>query len=450
MTSIGHDTPRPGGGDMGPVGGNAPLTGNVSPPAAGLPDNREVDTLSEAQYLIDAIIANASNPILSAPNNSNISLSGGGVEFGMSVMQQLHDIKMGILDGWSKNIREIAEREERDRNSPEYKAKLDRESSQYLAELARMSPEASMNAALSSPEFMKMVSQLGPIDKTNVTESARAYATVSGVESFAAQRGAAAAGLIGMMGGVGGVAVIDTVIQGNPLVDSVNQIAQAVSTASQTTVSGASAAIQIDYSAMLAMMGGFFSANILQFTNAEAVSGTAKGQVKNLAYAQKFAENTRTLVNDPEFDSFLRNNIIPRVPGFAALSETQQMQMADKLTAMIKIVLLASAVAVLSKAETGWINPAEFKDLVAGKVNFGKQNDIRNLLVADLQGQMAALNRAAPGTNDKLIDALAAVFAKQNTTGERTIDERMMRTVRTFEEVGHYLDAQRPISSSTG
>lgn len=427
-------------------------TGPVSPPSSGTVDDLQVDTQSRSKQEIESVVANAAFPILSTPINVSSSSNGNGVgevSFGAKIFQQIEDIKMSILDGWSKNLKEIAERDERDRNSPQFKAMLDRQTSQYLAELARLSPAASINAAISSPEFARAIQQLSPAEKTNLTENTRAYATISGVESYSAQNGAAAIGMLAMMGGIGGVAAIETVVQGNALVTSVQDIAGAMVTTAQSIVPGATEAFAANTNAMLIMMGGFFSQNVLQFSYAETVKEAAKKNhpPKGLDVAQNFAKNTISLVSDPGFSAFIRNHVISKMFGSEKLTEAQK----DQLTSLVKIVLLGTAIGVMSKTEMGWINPTQFKDIVEGRVNI-EGHDIRHTLIAALIAESDLLDNAGSAVRarkDSVINALGNVLSSLNTKGKREVDENMMKTVDIFQKVGEFLDGNRPISAGT-
>lgn len=431
-------------------------TGNVSPPAAGIADDREIDTQSRSRQEVDAVIANSANPMLSMPVHVTISLSGNAAVSGVAsasftakMFQQIEDIKMSVLDGWSKNIKEIAERDERDRNSPQYKAKLDRQTSQFLAELARMSPEASINAAINSPEFGKILQKVSPLEKAALTESTRSYATISGMQSFSAQQGAAAAGMLAMMGGIGGVAGIETVIQGNTVVTTVENVAGSLTNVTQSIVPAASQAMVADMNAMILMMGTFFSDKIMSFSAAEtAVNAAKKGEKpKSLDVALNFSRNIVSLVTDPGFNAFINNHVISRMPGADKLSETQK----EQLTSLIRIVMLGTAVGLLSKAEMGWINPAQFKEIIAGRTTLDGPHDARHNLIAALMKESESLDKAGSSVKARknaVIDGLGKALASLNTSGKREVDSRMMDIVAIFEKVGANLNAQLPISAS--
>lgn len=458
MSSVQDFDRPPQTGSTAPVAPTTP-TGNVSPPAAGVVDNR--DSISKSQSETDSVIANSSIPVLTPPVFGGLTLSGdsssgsvgsvSGAAFTQHTMNQIDEIKSSILDGWVKNLQEIAARRERERNSPEYKAMLDRESSQYLAQMALKSPEASINAAINSPEFVRLLNQVTPAEKTALTESTRAYATISGVKDYAVQQGAAASGMLAMMGGIGGVA-IDTVISGNAMVTTIENIGGALAMGAETLVQGIAAGVTASYNAMLMMLGGFFSQQILQFSLAETASkASARGEkAGDLETAKTYAKNIISFVSDPGFNSFVRLHVLSKMSGADKLTEAQK----DNLTSNLKIMLLGTAVALLTKAETGWINPTELRDLMTGKVEL-PAGDIRGVLIAAVRAELNYLGpnvkfKGPDGKETDMIEVLGNVFAKRNTDGKRVVDQDMMKVVSTVKGVNEYLDAGRPISAAVG
>lgn len=128
----------------------------------------------------------------------------------------------------------------------------------------------------------------------------------------------------------------------------------------------------------LGMIGAIFGAGVQYFTVAEiAAKGTeGKEEKKGSIFAEGYAKNMKDLINSPSFNSYLMAIVTQNVAKGESISPEGVLER----VAMVKMILLASALAILYQAEAGKMTGDEFAGMLDKTIKFEEKN-IRSTLV---------------------------------------------------------------------
>lgn len=135
------------------------------------------------------------------------------------------------------------------------------------------------------------------------------------------------------------------------------------------------AAVSVDdFRAELGLIGGLMAMMNQITTEGVAAAGTVRAKPIDLDYARNYAKNVIQVVNSNEIDAFLRGTLIARIEKTGPVDEERQ----EQLIKIVKIVLLAMALGMLYRVQTGWITGREFSDMISGQMQFA-DNEIGRL-----------------------------------------------------------------------
>jgi len=353
------------GGAFGQVagsGGVIPSFGTAdAAPGAIKKGYSEQDVISSAaleQAMMAYMIRSADVPVLdpSAFDSSVSAVSGAESRFAMMQMESLHRITMSMLDAWSDNITEIAERTRREDSNPIHLAKVEE------ARRDRLGIVESFRSA---------------VDNISKSENPNALALV-------ATSLVITAGFTGYNAGVTDV-VSTNMVSFTPQVDEMSGV-----------FSQQAGLMQGDMRAELSMFGALMVNLAVRYTEIEGMN-TSKSTDPRLA-ASSYADKILKIVNSDQIGTFLMALLVSKGESSQQISPER----AAQLSATVKTILLSTALAALYKATYGGMTPQEFKDLMTGKM--APKTEQESLLVSSLRQNLAAMD---PSEKESLIDGLA-------------------------------------------
>lgn len=237
--------------------------------------------------------------------------------------QSKHDIIMNMLDGWIKNIREIGEQSEKDYQKKTIEA-MDLAFRTYRD---HGNPQKDVNFPLFSVGLI--------IVGTGITQAMLPNKIDPGVTQI----------------GVNPVLNMYT----HAIVPNMNEMVA------------------------LGMIGAIYGAGIQYFTVAEIAAKGATGdkeKPKDNVFAQGYAKNMISLVNSSSFNSYLMAIVTQNIPK----GQTVSPESAFERIAMVKMILLSSALAILYQAEAGKMSGEEFAGMLNGTIKFEAGNIRANLV----------------------------------------------------------------------
>lgn len=311
------------------------------------------DQLSQSdQDLVIQYILSAQFPVLMPPQLVNQTNSSNSIEGAISASvalkagQTQHDIITKMLDTWLASIKQIAE----DNKRADEKRVIDKMAIAH--------------------EVYKKQEAVQPNDNFPIF----------------------AVGLIMVGTGIQATMIPDQVVgnvQFNPVVSMYNKVAMPVIA---------------DINVQLGMVGAIFAAGIQYFTIAQMASGAANGKVaqKDLNFAKGYAENMLGLVASASFNQYLSAIVAQSVPKDTVTSPQRSIE----LVAMLKIILLSSALAMVYKAEAGKMTGTEFAGMLSGNIKF-EAGDVRSSLITQIKSNLKLLS---PKDQEKFLLTLLEYF----------------------------------------
>ena len=157
-----------------------------------------------------------------------------------------------------------------------------------------------------------------------------------------------------------------------------------------------------DMRAELGLIGAMFSAGIKYFTVAQAAAEGSSEKLKDGAFAKGYAENIIGLISSNSFNQYLMAIVVRSIPK----GQTLDPKRSSELVAMVKIILLSSALAMLYQVETGKMKGAEFAGMLSGTIVF-PEADIRSRLIDLIRSHLKLMN---PKDREKTLTALLEYF----------------------------------------
>jgi len=142
----------------------------------------------------------------------------------------------------------------------------------------------------------------------------------------------------------------------------------------------------------------FYPAMMRTMGEAEA-SG---GQIKDASFAKDYAGQVAKLVGSEDFDAMVKYALIEKMPNADKMDEATKL----RLIAAVKLIMLMTALALVSKVEMGHLTGLDIAGMIKGEVKLPK-GDPRIPLLALIGQQLRALPRRQRAT---LLEAIFEYF----------------------------------------
>lgn len=321
------------------------------------------DELSQADQnmVLQYLFLSAQAPILIPPQavittqESGIN-SVGGVSAGTVAIlteQNKHQIIMNMLDGWIKNVREIAAESEKDYQKRTVEA-MDHAFRTYRD-----------HGGSNKDPYFSLFAVGMIIVGTGITQAI----LPTNVDPKVTQIGI------------------------NPVLDMYTQVITP----------------NMEQMVALGMIGTIFGAGVQYFTAAEVAAkesnnaANKEGQ-KDTAFAVGYAKNMIDLVNSGNFNGYLMAIVTQNIEkGGVTISPDS----AFERIAMVKMILLSSALAMIYQAEAGKMTGTEFAGMLNGTIHFAEGN-VRAQLVALIKENLGLVKDAK--VREAILNSLLEFF----------------------------------------
>lgn len=296
------------------------------------------------------------------------------------------EIINSILDSWRNSL---------ERQSIERREEL--RSPRYLAWLQTMH-EQNLPSATSYSSWLSTLPSMERAD-----EFKGKSAVVDGLSAYAQRIEAGNTDALSLLPLMTTTIVIGSTLIGQAIATTI-EVARATATSAISfgqLWENSTAMIAGDMRAELGLIGALFAGGIIYQSTVENIANPANTvQEKNMNFAQTYAKNMIKLVSNPEFTQFLNSSILYKLEKGSPLTEQRRAELA----AVVKTVLLASALVLVYKMETGKITGEEFMAMLDGQMKL-PPGDVRLNLAALLNANLALV---PSGERARLQSALAA------------------------------------------
>lgn len=311
------------------------------------------------------VVPSMNSPILAAPSQQCEAFAVASLDAtGRPMTSTIHsfvlkgeEVKNSVLEGWMNNLREIEEYVRQLLVSPMYQQLQEtlRKGDPQLGVVSGIQGAASANAAARG----EGVELLSALDRLQVLERVPSSAEVSGISPSADSSAVLVLPLTAALLAGGGVAIGTEVVQGvNPLSGVMEMVANLQPLFPTVSVQ--------DFVPLINLM----IVGPLYFNSwNEAVSSLKNRERHNhLPAIQNFSKDVIKIVTDPHF---VNHVLVNKMKGTEHLSQVDQ----DRLTRMLKVVLVGVALSLLYSAEVGKVQSGQFggmeaeelRDLLLGK-----------------------------------------------------------------------------------
>lgn len=349
-----------GGSSVQPVTGP---TSTAGPKAKIGFSSQDSISASELAALAMMLTSNAQYPILFPPADPNNVGSIGSVQNGSSIVQlsnQYHKACMSVLDSWSESIQKQADAAKAFEKSPAHLAKIDATRK----------------------------------DNLRLLDSVKDYADQMKTDGQTQGLGALTGALM-ITGAFLGVIATGIVVASTKFIESVSpQVNFAVNLATQATAN-----LSDDFRAQLGLIGAWAMGSLMNFSTIETIADKQSGKaVDDKLLAEKYGLKTMELINSNQLNLFIEGMLANRTENGKPITEERK----SELSAVLKLIMLGSALAAIYKSKTGKITGQEFSDLINGKMK--PDGDLEKQIVATIKDLIEQLN---PSEKDKVLYALA-------------------------------------------
>ncbi len=305
------------------------------------------DVWAPSDAIASTTASAADHPALSQPR-----LDLNGDAFIMNLADAKNQIINQQLDAWTKSLQIQKEIVERRLNSPQYLAEQALTSPQHLAQMAAQNPTAA-SPTERAEQLRNVPQQVAFLDGiNNYLSGYRDRLAAGSPEAIAFSPVVAVAMPIGLTSALGA----------SMAVHAIPQITAAGATVFQDVWANVMPYVNDNANAILGLFGAMFTVATVYPGPALAGVAGANEQAKDLNFAIAFAKKLLSVLNpekskssdgqiaDNEFDRLVKSLL-----GGAGK---------DGMVATLKVALLAAALAMVYKAETGNITGQEFQDMV--------------------------------------------------------------------------------------
>lgn len=298
----------------------------------------------------------AQNPTLQPPVEFNKLGLDGGI---LGLTAQYHKVVMNVLDSWAENIKKIAATAAEIEKGPQHQSKIEHERKLRLG----------------------------------IVEGVKNYADQLKSSHEDGMLGSLATALVLTGAFIGAVTVVD--VSSTLLVGVTPQIDAAVGFSTH-----ALSPLSETFAAQLGLIGAWAMGTMISYTTLESVVDKQSGKtVDDKTLAEKYATKALKMIVSPELGSFISGMLVSKTEKGAPLTNERQ----NQLAAVLKMVLLSSALAAVYMSKTGHITSDEFLSLARGtmKPEKGVETDLV-VAIKDLLDDML------PSEKVKILDALAS------------------------------------------
>lgn len=379
------------------------------------------------------VVPSMSAPILVAPSQQCEAFAVASVDASGHLMTStIHsfvlkgeEVKNSVLEGWMNNLREIEEFVRQLLVSPVYQQLQEtlRKGDPQLGVVSGIQGAASANAAARGEQ----VELLSALDRMQILERVPSSAEVSGSSPSADSYAVLVLPLTAALLAGGGVAMGTEVIQGaNPL-SGVMEMVQNLQPLFPTV------SVQDLVPLINLMVVGPLYFNSWN----EAVSSLKNRDRQNhLPAILNFSKDVIKIVTDPHF---VNHVLVNKMKGTEHLSQLDQ----DRLTRMLKVVLIGVALSLLYSAEVGKVQssqfggmePEELRDLLMGKFT---EFDPNKKLSEHEQLSASLIERAWEQLKPLSVeDRTAAVDMLLDYVGTKRDLDPMLDPAKVFDEAIH-------------
>lgn len=409
-----------------PAGGSQ--VSNEPPPAIGFEPSTSFETghstVSEIspseQKQLGEMAAEAGLPVLPQPNSS---VSSDSVAYLLAKSE--HKAASAILDNMAKSVEETKERMREHLNSNSYQLWLHDNSPvvrRIEDELKGVGgPDALQMGIWKSPEYGAWMNQLPPSEKADRLKVQDDYTVTVGVQGK--MQSLAGAGLSALITPAADI-VVNVTATGAPVTNAqVPNMIEPSSAAFHSAEASMAAAIPPDIGEAIVAYAGMFMAPPYNLAIEQSARETPKGEpVKDLKFAQKFAQNLLAMAIDPEMKSRMETIF------------------GEKGAAIFKIVMLSMGVAFMYRTETdSKATREEFQAGLENRMTSVPKDDIRNKLLAEIGKQLGILK------DDDLVSKLKEKILDYLGSGPKLDD--LLNPIKLLNETQE-LTSRGDISSS--
>lgn len=407
------------------------------------------DTLSKSELeTLAAMMFLANIPMLPFPANlvekgSDVAAIGGVTgtknEFMMEIALKMDAIKVQILNGWQKNLEEIAKMTEQELKSPRY---LAWQQQQSIAYVANVETQSAIKGSLAS--FQSFLNSLAPTDRIQEMDSNQQYmlrvGLANGLENYQQSVNSGSAAAAEALPFVAASMIIGGAFIGQfaakPAIDAAaNPHIQFM----QDSINLFVPLIPSDMRAELGLLGALFASGALATAGASNLAELAKGgkAPNDHELAIKYSENIVQLLNNGVISSFVLGSMKNKMDGTNPLSEERK----QELLSMVKISLLTTVVGALYKANTKWITGQEFLDLIKGNMKL-KEVDANGYVTKYL------LSKESVEQLEKVLPMINAELNRLPPSERAKMEERLAQYMDTNPNFERFFDVNKSISSS--
>lgn len=346
-------------GYVPPTGPMGPLKGITEEDKVKLLlDLMGISTMSKSQKEAIMLLLLVSRPELPAPS-----------EIGVLVGETESNVVSDMLDNWLESIEEQAEKHKEWIKSPAYQVWLETHSP---AERGKIEDENELRTSY----FEGMGDYLRTVRED--PEAAIPFMTASFV---------IAASFIG-----DAHMVVDTasteLVGVNPIQDAATQFHHIVPP---------------DFRDNANLVVNLFAMGVMYYATAETIGGVGKGErPKDLNFARNFAKGVIDKVNSNDINALLGAMLVHKSEKGEPVTKDRINQMAT----MAKLIMLALALAIVYKVQTGWLTGQEFAGMMNGEISLPKGEMESEVL----QTMKNLLQQLPPEERVKVLIALMEYF----------------------------------------
>lgn len=346
-----------------------PIQTNQDIPAPKVSEDLSISTLSTSPTKASTPSPDPALPKLPSPN-----VGASQVNIYNYSLDKEHEIAKNILDAWLESIREDAERIAEQLRSAAYQNWLRVNNPHFFAEVQRKSASETEVAISQTPQYLEWVASLSPEMRLQQwlynQMIALRIGLAEGVENFSGNVSRGDPEAIAMLPFMAATLVIGEDLITLAVNSVVTPFVGVSSTASFHHIwqsIATSVLSPLDVQAELGLIGALFATGILYQTTVQNIaSQRERGQEKekNLEFGKRYARNMIQLTSGNVFGDFVRAMLINKLEGAEKLADIRK----EQLIAIVKIVLLSTALALVYKVQTGKITGREFDDMVNGRM----------------------------------------------------------------------------------